>query len=225
MKELAEKAAAAPATQYLQEAENILKDTETATNMVAFLLQNYFEVKASQAEQSSKQRSRQLGAGTEEGNEDFDGTDSDRSGKRRRRRRGRAGTGRGNTQPTRGELPFEIVDAKDILRGLTSSRPSENEPSAQRTEANTQQVEPAAKKDGLTRIRVNIGFDDGFKGRGTVAKKISALAGLNEGILVEEESRRGHAVLKATAEIAEMVLDRVDGARLGKKVLVVELSS
>ena len=81
---------------------------------------------------------------------------------------------------------------------------------------------PAA--DGLTRVRVNIGFDDGFKGRGAVAKKISALAGINEGIIVEIEAKRDHAVLKATPEIAGLVLERVDGAQLGKKVITVVLS-
>lgn len=77
---------------------------------------------------------------------------------------------------------------------------------------------------GMSRIRVNIGFDDGFKGRGSVAKKISALAGLNEGTLTELESRRDHAVLRASTEIAEMVLDRVDGAPLGKKIISVQIA-
>ncbi|RYF09505.1 MAG: hypothetical protein EOO40_06770 [Deltaproteobacteria bacterium] len=57
-----------------------------------------------------------------------------------------------------------------------------------------------------------------------MAKKVSALAGLNEGIVVEEESRRDHAVLKATPEVAALVRDRVDGAQLGKKVIAVQLS-
>ena len=80
----------------------------------------------------------------------------------------------------------------------------------------------ASTPEGTARIRVNIGFDDGFKGRGSVAKKISALAGLNEGTVTELESRRDHAILRASVEIAEMVLDRVDGAPLGKKVISVE---
>ena len=37
--------------------------------------------------------------------------------------------------------------------------------------------------EGMTRVRVNVGFDDGFKGRGAVAKKISSLAGLNDGLI------------------------------------------
>jgi len=78
--------------------------------------------------------------------------------------------------------------------------------------------------DGLTRLRVNIGFDDGFKGRGAVAKKIAALAGLNDGTVQEVESRRDHAVLKATPDIAELVIERVDGAQLGKKILSVAVA-
>lgn len=85
------------------------------------------------------------------------------------------------------------------------------------------QAEPEPVADGMKRIRVNIGFDDGFKGRGAVAKKISALAGINEGILHEVESRRDYAVLKAAPEIAELVQDRVDGAQIGKKVLTILL--
>ncbi|MBI3178191.1 MAG: hypothetical protein HYZ27_00935, partial [Deltaproteobacteria bacterium] len=72
---------------------------------------------------------------------------------------------------------------------------------------------------------VNIGFDDGFKGRGAVAKKIASLAGLNDGIVTEIESRRDYAVLAASPEIAEMVVDRVDGAQLGKKTVQVSVLS
>ena len=70
---------------------------------------------------------------------------------------------------------------------------------------------------------MNIGFDDGFKGRGAVAKKISSLAGLTEGSVTEVESRRDYAVLKAAPHIAEMVMDRVDGAQIGKKVVAVSI--
>ena len=54
---------------------------------------------------------------------------------------------------------------------------------------------PPAVQEGLRRVQVNIGFDDGFKGRGAVAKKITALAGLNDGIVSELEAKRHHAVL------------------------------
>jgi len=78
--------------------------------------------------------------------------------------------------------------------------------------------------DGYARLRVNVGFDDGFKGRGAVAKRIAALAGLNEGSVLEVESRREYSVLKATPHIAELVIDRVDGTPIGKKVLTVALA-
>ncbi len=108
-----------------------------------------------------------------------------------------------------------------------AERPSERPPVERAVERPVERSgeSPEAAADGLTRIRVNIGFDDGFKGRGAVAKKISALAGLNEGIVTEVESRRDHAVLKATPEIAEMVIERVDGAQLGKKVISVNLAN
>ena len=58
----------------------------------------------------------------------------------------------------------------------------------------------------MARVRVNIGFDDGFRGRGAVAKKITALAGLNDGIIKEVGSRRDYAVLQASSEIAELLM-------------------
>ena len=73
--------------------------------------------------------------------------------------------------------------------------------------------------DGLTRLRVNIGFDDGFKGRGAVAKKISSLAGLNEASVAEVELKRDYTVVKAAPDIAELLIDRVDGTPIGKKTL------
>ena len=68
-------------------------------------------------------------------------------------------------------------------------------------------------------MQVNIGFEDGFKGRGAVAKKISVLAGLNDGLVSEVESRRNFAVLKMSSQVAELLVDRVDGAQIGKKIL------
>lgn len=176
-----------------------------------------------------------------------DESDEEGGRKRRRRRRGRGrGTagGQADAAAPAEALGFEIVDAKDVLRGLMGApaAPRTSQP-ANATTAPASRARPAAAPpppvavaaarpakleapdDGMTRIRVNIGFDDGFKGRGAVAKKISALAGLNEGIIVEEESRRDHAVLKATPDVAEMIRDRVDGAQLGKKVITVQLSS
>ena len=81
-----------------------------------------------------------------------------------------------------------------------------------------------AVQEGLRRVQVNIGFDDGFKGRGAVAKKITALAGLNDGIVSELEAKRHHAVLAATPEVAEMLVDRVDGAMLGRKTIEISVT-
>ena len=67
-------------------------------------------------------------------------------------------------------------------------------------------------------------LDDGFKGRGAVAKKITALAGLNDGIVSELEAKRHHAVLAATPEVAEMLVDRVDGAMLGRKTIEISVT-
>ncbi|MEC8052284.1 MAG: DEAD/DEAH box helicase [Myxococcota bacterium] len=83
---------------------------------------------------------------------------------------------------------------------------------------------PPAVQEGLRRVQVNIGFDDGFKGRGAVAKKITALAGLNDGIVSELEAKRHHAVLAATPEVAEMLVDRVDGAMLGRKTIEISVT-
>ena len=84
---------------------------------------------------------------------------------------------------------------------------------------------PVKVEEGMRCLRVNIGFDDGFKGRGAVAKKITSLAGLNDGIVSEVESKRHHAVLKTTPEVAELLVERVDGAQIGKKILSVSLSN
>jgi ATP-dependent RNA helicase DeaD len=141
---------------------------------------------------------------------------------------------------------LEVVDAGDLLSGnftpnkvppvpgshaeatpVAHAEPAPPAPAPARRAPAPAPAAPApvAVAEGMTNIRVNIGFDDGFKGRGAVAKKISALAGLNEGIVTEVEARRDHAVLQATPEIAELVMERVDGAPLGKKVITVSLQS
>ena len=83
---------------------------------------------------------------------------------------------------------------------------------------------PPAVKKVFAEVQVNIGFDDGFKERGAVAKKITALAGLNDGIVSELEAKRHHAVLAATPEVAEMLVDRVDGAMLGRKTIEISVT-
>ncbi len=147
---------------------------------------------------------------------------------RRRRRRRRRGRGRGERGEGGGIGGMETLDAAEMLaRGDSGAEgapsASEGAPAAMpRTSSNGASSAPAVvdnPNDGLKRLRVNIGFDDGFKGRGAVAKKIASLAGLNEGIVHEVEARRDHAVLKATPDIAELVVERVDGATIGKKVV------
>jgi ATP-dependent RNA helicase DeaD len=168
-----------------------------------------------------------------------------------RTERSRGGQGRRPVQHATYE-GLDVVSAASLLGGAPDPEP-EPAPAAappRRAPARAANPSPATERDnignrappaprapssrnaplpevpaGMARIEVNIGFDDGFKGRGAVAKKIAALAGLNEGIIGEVEARRDFAILKATPEIAELVLERVDGASLGKKVISVSVSS
>ena len=100
-------------------------------------------------------------------------------------------------------------------------------PTAPRAEAavveSEMQVASTTVPTGFRLLKVNIGFDDGFKGRGSVAKKISSLAGLNDGIVTEVEARRTHSLLQVTADIADLVMDRVDGAQIGRKILTIAM--
>ena len=50
------------------------------------------------------------------------------------------------------------------------------------------------------------------------------MAGLNDGIITEIEARRDYAILRVSPEIAELLVERVDGAQIGKKILVVAVS-
>lgn len=168
--------------------------------------------------------------------------------RRRRRRRGggggerverveRGGRGERGERGERGDAYMETMDAAEALAGevpmaaaavtAVAEEPVADHgaaPAPSQHRGNGNGAHETAS-DGLRRLRVNIGFDDGFKGRGAVAKKISALAGLNEGIITEVESRRDHAVLKATPEIAELVMERVDGAQIGKKIVTIHLAN
>ena len=40
----------------------------------------------------------------------------------------------------------------------------------------------------------------------------------------EVEAKRGYAVLQASPEIAELLVDRCDGAQIGKKILTVAVA-
>jgi hypothetical protein len=150
-------------------------------------------------------------------------------GRRRRRRR----RGRGRGERTDNGTYMETLDAAELLaREPGAPSPSPMPEGGEVGNAHTNGAAPAAPgipaidvvEEGFKRMRVNIGFDDGFKGKGAVAKKIASLAGLNEGIVQEVEARRDHSVLKATPEIAELVLERVDGATIGKKVVVIAVA-
>ncbi len=203
MKELQEKASVAEVGQHLPVAEDILKSEEGA-QMVAFLLKSYFNKAASDSAVKDKEkpeRSRQARS-----NED--GDDDQPRRRRRRRRRGRRS---------------EEDDGRSEGRG--DKRNNEGRQSRQRNQKRSEEGAEAssesagAQSDGNIRLRVNIGFEDGFKGRGAVAKKISVLAGLNDGLVSEVESRRHHAVLKVSPQVAELLVDRVNGAQLGKKII------
>lgn len=298
MKELAEKASVAEVGQHLAAAQEILGNGAEASQIVAFLLKQYFGNQAADAERRSRQAQndarRDEGGSSQEARGEGEGgsREGGRDGGRRRRDRGRdrdrggeRGGDRGGDRPRRGEMSaaealgagggemsaadalageeggpdeggssvegeageggrrrrrrrrrgrgrgereggvggMETLDAAEMLAREPGSAGTSSGPVVERLD--TVPVRPSAAavsddpNDGLKRLRVNIGFDDGFKGRGAVAKKIASLAGLNEGIVHEVEARRDHAVLKATADIAELVVERVDGATIGKKVV------
>jgi ATP-dependent RNA helicase DeaD len=213
MKDLLEKAAVAETSQHRPTAEDILKNEESA-EIVAFLLKSYFGQQASEATKSGgggqrKQRDRNEDRQEARGGE---GEEEGRGrGRRRRRRRGGREDGERSERSDRN-------DRND--RGGRNRKP--------RGERNEQAAsggsEPAPAEEGMRHLKVNIGFDDGFKGRGAIAKKITSLAGLNDGIVSEIESKRNHAVLKTTPEVADLLVERVDGAQIGKKILSVSIA-
>ncbi|MEO1482880.1 MAG: DEAD/DEAH box helicase [Myxococcota bacterium] len=223
MKELAEKASVAEVGLHRPVADEILASDEGA-QIVAFLLKTYYgQAAADAAIEAKPKRTRRAAVSSEEADEvgvsSEDGSDDQPKKKRRRRRRRRR----------RGEdNGLETMDAAEAL-GI-APRPSSNGDAAADAPASANGKKAAAPaplpevEEGMTRIKINIGFDDGFKGRGAIAKKISSLAGLNDGIVTEVESKRHHCVLKATPEIAELVVERVDGAQIGKKVLEVAVA-
>jgi ATP-dependent RNA helicase DeaD len=209
MKDLSEKASVAEVGQHLSTAQEIIGSDDGA-QVVAFLLKAYFNRasesssrRSGSSSSSSSSSSNERRAQQADANENGEG----RRGRRRRRRPRRS-------RRTREEPSNEFAEAQG-----ESSAPD----SAFATEPDgaTDGAEGEGAADRAKRLRVNIGFDDGFKGRGAVAKKISALAGLNDGIVKEVESKREYAVLKASPDIAELVIERVDGAQLGKKTITV----
>lgn len=206
MKELAEKASVAEVGQHLPVAQEIIASDDSG-QIVAFLLKAYFNTQAAQhVAPDPAERPRRP---ERHGGRDDAAQEGGPQGPRRRRRRRRR---RGGEHSSEG--PMATLDAAAALAGEASAdSPAPVEPSNNGGDTATE------KEEGYARLRVNIGFEDGFKGRGAVAKKISALAGLNDGIVKEVESRRDHAVLRVTSEIAELLVDRVDGAQIGKKIV------
>lgn len=205
MKELTERAAGEDLTEHLPIAEQILSDANGKA-MVAMLLKSFYAPPPPTQEARPNRSNGEQPRG-----------DGDRD--RRPRRRGRGGgRGRGERElgPNRDSYERQdVVPAEQMLMGSAAAPPT----------SAPLLINPEEAADGLTRLRVNIGFLDGFKGRGSVAKKIAQLAGLNEGTLEEVDLRKDHSLLKASADIAELIVDRVDGAQIGKKVLTVEAAS
>jgi ATP-dependent RNA helicase DeaD len=248
MKELSEKASVTEVGAHLPVAQEIVNSPE-GTQIVAFLLKSYFNQQAGDAERRSRDLQRQSAgprdaaqphdearAAGDEGGSFAEGEEGGRRRRRRRRRRGRGSALGGPSGPAErterhggGEPYYETMDVMEALAGEGS--PRADGPAAMVREhsngnGNGHLAAPIIDQvnDGLTRLRVNIGFDDGFKGRGAVAKKISSLAGLTEGVVQEVESRRDHSVIKAAPDIAELLIDRVDGTPIGKKILTVSVA-
>jgi ATP-dependent RNA helicase DeaD len=245
MKELHEKAAVTEVGAHLPVAQEIVKSPE-GTQIVAFLLKSYFNQQSTNADRDFREGQRLSAPRGEPVERDeapsetsgaAPGESSEEGGRRRRRRRRRRGRGgpvgaggpsEGRSEPRHSSSssePFETMDVMEALAG-EGSAPREGGMPMANGNGNGHVVPPMLEQvnDGLTRLRVNIGFDDGFKGRGAVAKKISSLAGLTEGVVQEVESRREYSVLKAPPEIADLLIDRVDGTPIGKKILTVSVA-
>lgn len=229
MKDLLDKAAVSETSQHHSTAEDIIKSEESA-QIVAFLLKSYFGQQATDATggggRKSRDEPRQESRGGGEGEGEGRGDGDEDGGRSRRRRRRRGGRDRGE----RSERP-ERNDRND--RGDRKERGDSGGGGRQRKSGGEQRerqpsrddaVAAAPAEEGMRHLKVNLGFDDGFKGRGAVAKKITSLAGLNDGIVSEVESKRHHAVLKTTPEVAELLMERVDGAQIGKKILSVSIA-
>ena len=203
MKDLLEKAAVSETSQHQSTAEDILK-SEESSQIVAFLLKSYFGSQASESTKSGGgRRNNENKAEARQDNED-----GEEGGRSRRRRRRRGGRGRD------GERGGNEGGRREPKSGDQRKRAAREESSAP----------TPAPEEGMRHLKVNLGFDDGFKGRGAIAKKITSLAGLNDGIVSEVESKRHHAVLKTTPEVAELLVERVDGAQIGKKILSLSMS-
>ena len=79
------------------------------------------------------------------------------------------------------------------------------------------------RRDARGRIHRHAATGDAWRAAIAPLKRFAAQHE-DDGIIFEVESRRNHSVLKAKADIAELLVDRVDGAQIGKKVLQVALA-
>jgi superfamily II DNA/RNA helicase len=199
--ELVEKAAETEGEEQVEIAKALIESAEPA-KVVSFLLHYYF----SQVQKERKRQARPVQQAQPEKEGKVEGDEAQDLDQRRRRKR------RKSTKLSEANMTSQSGRERKVE---AAPKPEEIKLSAEAV--------AALKADGLSQITVNIGFEDGFKGRGAVAKKIAALAGLNDGILTELMSKRHHAVLAAKQDIADLIMERVDGAQIGKKVLVVEM--
>ena len=224
MKDLLEKAAVAETSQHRPTAEDIIKNEDSA-EIVSYLLKSYFSQQASDATNSgSGPRKQQPRDRNPDENQEARGeNEGDNDGKPRRRRRRRGGREDGGERNERNDRNNRN-DRNDRNDGGGRDRKPRGERNEQAASDGSSESSNTAVEDGMRHLKVNIGFDDGFKGRGAIAKKITSLAGLNDGIVSEIESKRHHAVLKTTPEVADLLVERVDGAQIGKKILSVSIA-
>ncbi len=221
MKELSEKASVAEVGAHLPVAQQIVSGPDGA-QLVAYLLKSYYAAAATAGEQQTQKAPHSQRAPRQEAQSNDEAGSGEGEARNSRRRRGRGrGRGRRNERGEHTESPYETLNAEEALALAVPEQSAGGNGAAPSEPGGNGAAEPAA--DGYTRMRVNIGFDDGFKGRGSVAKRVAALAGLNEDSVLEVDSRREYSVLKATPDIAELLVDRVDGAPIGKKVLTVQV--
>jgi len=237
MKELMDRAAVSEVGAHIPVADEILK-SDSAGQMVAFLLKSYY---AAQTQESSSSRDDSPRRSDEDRGEREGGGPRRRNRKRGPRGRGRdqegqaaQSGGRDSSDGDRDSGEGGEGRQKRSRRGRRGGRrsgggggesgtrePGNRAPVAANHPVAVAKAPPA---EGNTHVSVNIGFDDGFRGRGAVAKKIAVLAGLNDGAIKEVDAKRSTVMLEVANPVAELLMERVDGAQIGKKVIEVSVS-
>ncbi|MBI3179475.1 MAG: DEAD/DEAH box helicase, partial [Deltaproteobacteria bacterium] len=196
MKELLERASVAEVSQHMPVAQEILGKSE-AVQVIAFLLKSYFNTQAAEAERHSRTAPSQPQPQPQhqhqsQHSESAPSGEASAEGSRRRRRRRRRRGGRGGERGPMSEYG-EVIDMREALAENSDAPPPPEAAPASAPAGEAVSEEPAtpaviaapggngsqapavaAAPSGMTRLRVNIGFDDGFKGRGAVAKKIAS---------------------------------------------------